>query len=239
MAGDWIPIRDDIATVREVVAISQRINWSRREVIGALVQFWGWAQRETTDGRIVDAGVDALVDLFGIEKNFWHALIDVGWLIEGVDGAPGITIPNFETWLSESAKSRLQKNKRQKRWRQKAAQVDAHVVRKASTTEQNRTEQNISIIERAGTPTAAPARVKVAERIFLTEDERARLLALCDGDERALNDEIQKASDWTLSKGKQHKDCAAFMRNWIRRAMAINRRVASVTKTSRYLPVEE
>lgn len=65
------------------------------------------------------------------------------------------------------------------------------------------------------------SRTTYAPRILLTEAEHA---ALCQqfGAE-LVSEQISVASDWSLSKGKTHKDCAAFMRNWLRRAGASQR----------------
>lgn len=159
MALNWFPIRENLCSVREVIAISAATKMSVYEVVGRLVGFWDWAQRETADGNLVDLNVDALVDAGVAQKSFLLALIRNKWLRLIPDPETpqehfswsGLQIPNFNTWLSEGAKARLQKNKRQKNWRGKSkdgrknvdALVDAPASTDASTTEQNRTEQNI------------------------------------------------------------------------------------------------
>lgn len=142
MAGDWIPMQVDLHRRVEVVKIASRCRCSRYEVVGMLLKFWGWVTRESVDGR-VDADVDAIVDATGLTKAFFRALVDSGWLAV-TDGRAHV--PNWDRWLSSGAKSRLQKNMRQSRWRKRGHEnVDASVDAKASTTEQNRTEQENNV----------------------------------------------------------------------------------------------
>jgi hypothetical protein len=127
MAVNWIPVREDLATVREVLAIARRTNQSRQWVVGALVQFWGWAQKETANGDLVDVDVDACVDTLALPKNFFDALIAVGWLTKLDHPTIGLRIVNFDVWLSKGAKARLSKAKRQQDWRNNKKDVDACV----------------------------------------------------------------------------------------------------------------
>jgi hypothetical protein len=168
MAGDWIPIRENLCSVREVVAISRATGMSRFEVVGRLVAFWDWAQRETADGRLVDVDVDALVDTHATHESFWRALISQSWLKEvseeeiGGDIRPwsGLLIPNFENWLSGGAKARLQKNKRQKDWRGKVknvdGHVDGHVEKDASTTASTTVPDRTGPVKKEEDPPLSP-----------------------------------------------------------------------------------
>lgn len=141
MAGDWIPIQTDLSRRREVLSISRETGRSRFEVVGLLIEFWGWASGETDVDAIVDVYVDTLPSLVGGDTEFWTAVMRAGWL-ESTD--TGICIPNFDRWMSKGAKSRLRKNLRQKKWRGEQSEsgqnVDASVDTQPSTTEQNRTE---------------------------------------------------------------------------------------------------
>ncbi len=142
MAGDWIPIQTDLSRRREVLAISKTTGRSRYEVVGLLIEFWGWASGETEDGQIVDVYVDTLTSLVGGDCEFWNSVIKSGWL---ESTKTGIRIPNFDRWMSSGAKSRLRKNLRQKQWRNKplnkGKNVGASVDTKASTTEEKRREE--------------------------------------------------------------------------------------------------
>lgn len=75
----------------------------------------------------------------------------------------------------------------------------------------------------------------IAPRILMTEKQHAALVETFGADLVAA--EIEKASDWSLDKGRVHKDGAAFMRNWLRRAQASarinNRSIAAPTAHER------
>lgn len=130
MAGDWIPIRDDILNVREVVTIASLTGMDKYQVVGHLVAFWGWVSRQTADGILVDVNLSTLVDALNVSENFFLVLVQVGWLkISGKN----IEVPNFHNWFSGSAKARLQKNNRQQRWRNRVRKaVDGSVDGDAS-----------------------------------------------------------------------------------------------------------
>lgn len=74
---------------------------------------------------------------------------------------------------------------------------------------------------------ATTIKIKFAERILLTQDQYDDLIARANkvGQSEAwVKSQIDIASDWTLSKGRVHRDAAAFLRNWCRRALATDRR---------------
>jgi len=144
MAGDWIPVSLDLPRKREVLIIASRLKWSRYEVVGRLVEFWAWVSTESVDGRIDGLSVDVLASIHGFDRRFLGVLLDVGWLTQ--DEA-GLIIPNFQRWLSHSAKRRLQAAERQRRARARDP-CHANVTKmsrsqrdKSVTTEENSTEQ--------------------------------------------------------------------------------------------------
>ena len=144
MAGDWIPVSLDLPRKREVLIIASRLKWSRYEVVGRLVEFWAWVSTESVDGRIDGLSVDVLATIHGFDRRFLGVLLDVGWLTQ--DEA-GLIIPNFQRWLSHSAKRRLQAAERQRRARARDP-CHANVTKmsrsqrdKSVTTEENSTEQ--------------------------------------------------------------------------------------------------
>jgi hypothetical protein len=72
-------------------------------------------------------------------------------------------------------------------------------------------------------------RVKYADHIHMLPEQYAGLVALCTENQQPetfLKDQIQQASDWSADKGRRHKDAAAFMRNWLKRAFASARRTS-------------
>lgn len=65
---------------------------------------------------------------------------------------------------------------------------------------------------------------KVRDRIYLSDAELGELEKLAVQASLDLDQELDSARDWLLSSGKRKSDHAAFMRNWIKRAIASQRR---------------
>lgn len=81
-----------------------------------------------------------------------------------------------------------------------------------------------------------------ADRIYLTDGEFQNLYfseELANKNTAFLLDQIKRASDWSLAKGKRHSDSAAFMRNWLKRAKAFESRSRGNGKPKAYLPEDD
>lgn len=117
MAGDYIPMRLDLAEDPAVISIAATTKLSTDLVVGKLHRFWSWANRHTSDGRLPGVPADWL-DTFVGKKGFAAAMAatpERPWLvIENV----GITIPNFDHWNGQSAKKRLEGAIRKRRSRE-------------------------------------------------------------------------------------------------------------------------
>lgn len=111
MAGDWFPARVWLTKAHEVVWIAERTGLSPQAVAGHLTDLWSFATENTTDGFLRGLNVSALVRAIGAEDALWRAVVEVGWLV--FDDA-GMRIPNWEFWLSQSAKKRLKDSRRKK-----------------------------------------------------------------------------------------------------------------------------
>lgn len=116
MAGDWIPIRCDLHATPEVLRIASAIKRSTDEVVGLLVRFWGWAQSQSSDGHLEGLDLAMAAAACHVPDRFVQALVSVGWLVQTDSG---LCIPNFDRWLGNSGKKRLQAvfRKRQERQR--------------------------------------------------------------------------------------------------------------------------
>lgn len=102
MAGDWIKIRTDLYEDQDVLQMSDILGTDDPTIVGLLVRFWSWADKQTIDGsgiKLTENRIDSLVGRPG----FSAALREVGWLI-GDDG--NIQLPNFERHNGSSAKAR-------------------------------------------------------------------------------------------------------------------------------------
>lgn len=114
MANDWVKVRHDLRDDPAVFDMADQLGVKPVCVIGAVVVFWGWADKHTEDGflkKVTARTVDRLVDTEG----FCEAMAAVGWLTVEADG---LRIPQFDRHNSESAKARGLRNARQARWRQ-------------------------------------------------------------------------------------------------------------------------
>lgn len=110
MAGDWIPVRLDLFDDAAVVSLCRLCSSDNFAVVGRLVRLWGWASSQSLDGsipRMTHQDIDRVVQ----RRGFAAALVKVGWL--EVDDS-GAHIPNFDRWLGNSAKRRLDAARRQK-----------------------------------------------------------------------------------------------------------------------------
>jgi hypothetical protein len=121
MPGDWIKVETATPEKPEVFRLARLLSVSRSSAFGAVVIFWAWLDRNSSDGNvdgIVGADVDDLVGIPG----FSDALQSVGWL--HIDATAGtMTVPHYERMNGQSAKSRALKNDRQSKWRATAGKV--------------------------------------------------------------------------------------------------------------------
>jgi hypothetical protein len=109
MAGDWIPMRVDLAEDPAVIAVARTLGIEEETVVGLFHRLWSWANQQTVDG--VAAKVDAAwLDRHLRRPGFSAAAADAGWL-ETKAGA--LVIPHFDRWNGKSAKARLLATRRQ------------------------------------------------------------------------------------------------------------------------------
>jgi hypothetical protein len=117
MAGDWIKVGVDLHEQPEVIGIARRLGLDIDTVVGKLIRVWRWADRVTSDGRILSADCPFIDDLVRC-LDFAMAMKEAGWLtIEG--GA--VSIPNFERHNGKCAKRRALESERKKHIRKTSA----------------------------------------------------------------------------------------------------------------------
>lgn len=141
MSLDWIPVCKRLARKREVVRISSATGRTRQEVVGWLIEFWGWVDDETENGVIDGLHALDLVETVGADAAFWNAVQEVGWLTDAVSS---LQIPNFDRWLGRSAKRRLKdrERKRSANVPQTFRKPSASQADKKRTTGQDKTRQD-------------------------------------------------------------------------------------------------
>lgn len=107
MAGDWIPMRVDLADDPAVIYMARRLKLDEDAVVGKLYRVWVWAQSASPNG-VIDGADARAVDKVANRKGFAAAMAATPvapWLIIRDDG---LTVPHFDRWLGGAAKRRLQ-----------------------------------------------------------------------------------------------------------------------------------
>ena len=158
MGANWIKWVKGLTRRAEVVRMASgqtsALIADRRRVAVACMEFWEWADDETTDGFIAgctSAFVDDLVSLPG----FYSAMIGVEWIQETPQG---IVIKNFARHNGESAKRRAVDADRKRTGRTSADNADKRPqsMRTKIGPDQSRVEKRIAAAaETAVLPAAA------------------------------------------------------------------------------------
>lgn len=110
MAGDWIPMRLDLAEDPAVIGVAAELKISEVETVGLLHRLWGWANRHTVDGGAAVSVTADWIDRYVGKEGFSAALAAQDWLFIR---DCGIAIPKWDVWNSYSAKKRMDARQRQ------------------------------------------------------------------------------------------------------------------------------
>lgn len=150
MAGDWIPMRLDLAEDPAVMAIADATGLTTFAVVGCLHRLWSWANAQSRDGHasgVTPARLDALVGVTG----FAPAMAEAGWL--EVSGG-GVTFTNFDRWNTQPAKRRILATQR-KRLERSRSGCDKSATREEKRRVEN-TEEKTPPTPRRNKPVADP-----------------------------------------------------------------------------------
>lgn len=136
MAGDWIPMRLDLREDPAVVFMATELKVREEVIVGYLHAVWSWFSRQSGDGLATIRRHD-LARVLNL-PDFPSLMVRAGWLIETIkeDGTALLEVPNWDRWLSNSAKNRLKKTAQ--RQSQRCRQNVANVGDKKATTVQER-----------------------------------------------------------------------------------------------------
>ena len=141
----WIKMRTDLIGDPRVIQLSASLGIDEVTVIGHLYAFWAWA-----DNHIVAAGssdghakgvTPEWLDAYLRRPGFSQAMLDVEWVTFKTGG--GITIPDFDVHMSESAKTRGLAAERKRRQRAGVTQMSHKSCDKSVTREDKNREENI------------------------------------------------------------------------------------------------
>lgn len=142
MAGDWIPMRMDLAEDPAVIGMASELGIEECHVVGLLHRVWSWANRELCDGHARSV-TEAWLDRYAQRNGFAKAMRNAGWLI--IQNDDSIAFPKFDEWNSKGAKSRILSAKRQRNARHAAvtgmsrSQRDKSVTREEKRREEDKT----------------------------------------------------------------------------------------------------
>ena len=118
MAGDWIPMRLDLREDPAVMAMAEKLKVREEVIVGYLHAVWSWLSRQCHDGTVTGVTLLSLGRVTNL-TGFPELMRDEGWLIESrtTEGKPQIAVPNWDRWLSQSAKNRVKAAERQRKAR--------------------------------------------------------------------------------------------------------------------------
>lgn len=176
MAGDWIPLRDNVHDDPDVFRIASALGVRDTDtIVGKVTRFWCWASEHSRDGSLPGV-TTAFIDTISKQKGLADAMIECGWLSKS---GGTIAIPNFDRWMSKGAKARLGETQRKQMQRrvpemsgQSSGQCPDICPDKNGTREEKRRE------EEKTPPTPKPAAVVDSDLRPKDPDEAAKFDAL-------------------------------------------------------------
>ena len=141
----WIKMRTDLIGDPRVIQLSASLGIDEVTVIGHLYAFWAWADNHivadgSSDGHAKGVTPEWL-DAHLRRPGFSQAMLDVEWVTFKTGG--GITIPDFDVHMSESAKTRGLAAERKRRQRAGVTQMSHKSCDKSVTREDKNREENI------------------------------------------------------------------------------------------------
>ena len=135
-----LDIREDPAVIMMADALKVR----EEVIVGYLHSIWSWLSRQCHDGSVTGVTLSSLGRVTNL-SGFPELMRDAGWIVEtkSAAGLPMIVVPNWDRWLSKSAKYRIRAAERQRKSRHgDVAKVSRKKRDKSATTEEKRREEN-------------------------------------------------------------------------------------------------
>jgi hypothetical protein len=170
MAGDYIPATNNLSRKPKTLQIARITNRSRHEVVGMLLEFWGWASDHTADGLLPGTTLGDLCDALGFDAQFFDAVVTAGWLMVNEDG---IDIPDADIWITKGAKARL---KQRDRTRLSRSGRDESVTESLpNETKRNETKRNETKVKETKGSSRQTSDVDVGDQKEISAEEVRRL----------------------------------------------------------------
>ena len=218
MAGDWIKIEHALPTKPEVMQLAALLECEEATVVGYLVVFWTWCDRNLSQKCPVARGTKIGLDRVVGRAGFCDAMQQVGWLL--MDGDE-VSIPNYDVHLSQSAKTRGVETRRKQQARTKSGTETGQTPDRNRTDcgtkpgpEKRREEKKdiasaISVVAPQQKP--KPSRAFVAPTV---EEVRAYCTERANAVDPERFVDHYAARGWVMSNGRQIKDWQACVRTW-------------------------
>ena len=137
VVGDWIKMRSKLSEDPAVILTSSLLDIPETHVVGLLHKLWSWADAQLENGDalgVTPSWIDRYVGVTG----FTNCLQQSGWLLVTDDG---ITLPNFDRHMGQSAKKRALAAVRKQVQRSKESHA-ASVTNLGRERDQRREEKN-------------------------------------------------------------------------------------------------
>ena len=148
-----VDLWDDPAVIKIARLTGIKVTYAA----GCCGRFWSWAQKHTDDGCL--PGVDAaFIDQLVETKGFTDAMVISKWL--HVD-EQGVTIPNYDRWMSKGAKIRLKDADKKRKQRQGTCPRNVP-FRSGQNRDQRREENSTEEKEETTLPQKAAANEQIA-----------------------------------------------------------------------------
>lgn len=142
-------MRLDLHEDPAVIEMADAMDVREEVIVGYLHKIWSWASRQCHAGSVTGVTLVSLGRVTGL-SGFPELMRDAGWIEEKAEnGKPVVTFPNWDRWLGQSAKKRLNAAERKREERKKSPDVTkmSHHKRDKSVTtgEERRGENNNSL----------------------------------------------------------------------------------------------
>jgi hypothetical protein len=164
MAGDWIKWTKGLAKRREVIVIASRLQKTRQEIAGRLMELWEWCDDNICVSDVPDMSLDVSLILGDKPFDFVDALLGLPGMAEAMsspevkwlDCRSGgrIVFPNLARHNGTSAKTRAYETSKKQKQRQEKVNVPGNVPKvspktrdKTGTREEKRREVDTTILD--------------------------------------------------------------------------------------------
>ena len=203
--ADYILIRQEMPDKREVDQIATQLGIDFDSVIGKLVRFWLWAQRQRIDCNTLDV-TPAFLDRLTNCQGFTVALVDVGWL---TNRNGRLYAPDFDRYNGQTAIRKALTKDRVKDWRAKNGRKTCNTD---CVTDENRGSLSTNTVDSSSTGEKKTKKAREFVEYPKAFEEFWRHYPLKTAKEAALRAWVKAGKRIRKQTGKDSKAAAEVMR---------------------------